>query len=296
MAKWSSMDERFEQRHFDREAIIVCVRGYLRYTLNLRDLVEMMAERDLSLAHATISALGGERYAPEFVRRWSRFGWPAGRSRRVDETDIRIRGRWRYLYRAVDRAGKAVDFHPSARRSVAAARVFFAEALRRQGAPRTITLDGHAASRRAVRGQQAPGLLPEATRLCASKPLNNLIEQDHGHVRLRIGPMLGLKRFGNAAIPIAGIELMHRSLPRTGLRWAGCASRTPMRPTSGIRCLGLESPGDIGPRSSTTPRVRTRSLRPTCALQGAQTARLAVCGCTTWQCGTLPIGEGGLAA
>jgi len=116
-----------------------------------------------------------------------------------------------YLYRAVDREGKTVDFRLSVRRNVAAAKAFFRKAIRSQGsAPRTITLDGYAASHRAVREMKADGQLPEDTTLRSSKYLNNLVEQDHRGVKLRIGPMLGLKRFRNAAITIAGIELLRR--------------------------------------------------------------------------------------
>ena len=133
-----------------------------------------------------------------------------GRSWRVDETYIKVRGQWRYLYRAVDRASKTVDFHLSARRDVAAAKTFFAKALKSQGAPQTITLDGYAASHRAVRELKAGGLLPEVLKVRSSKHLNNLIEQDHRGIKQRIGAMLGFKRFKNAAITIAGIELLHR--------------------------------------------------------------------------------------
>jgi transposase-like protein len=79
------MDELFKGRHFDREIIVLCVRWYLRYKLSFRDLVEMMAERGLSLAHTTIMRWI-QHYAPEFEKRWNRFARPAGRSWRVDET------------------------------------------------------------------------------------------------------------------------------------------------------------------------------------------------------------------
>ena len=99
------MDELFKGRHFDREIIVLCVRWYLRYKLSFRDLVEMMAERGLSLAHTTIMRWI-QHYAPEFEKRWNRFARPVGRSWRVDETYVKIKGRWTYLYRAVDKEGK----------------------------------------------------------------------------------------------------------------------------------------------------------------------------------------------
>jgi transposase-like protein len=118
------------------------VRWYLRFKLSYRDLVEMMAERNLSLAHTTIMRWV-HHYAPEFERRWNRFARPAGSSWRVDETYVRIRGKWVYLYRAVDSAGRTVDFRLSGKRDVGAARAFFRKAIKSQGsAPRTITLDG----------------------------------------------------------------------------------------------------------------------------------------------------------
>jgi transposase-like protein len=152
MGKLKSMDAFFEGRHFDREVIVLCVRWYLRFKLSLRDLVEMMAERGLALAHTTIMRWV-QRYAPEFVKRWNRFVRPVGQSWRVDETYIKIRGEWRYLYRAVDRAGKTVDFHLSAKRDVAAAKTFFAKAVKSQGVPQTVTLNGYAASHRGARAE-----------------------------------------------------------------------------------------------------------------------------------------------
>ena len=205
MAGFLGLDELFEGRHFDCAIIILCVRWYLRFKLSFRDLVEMMAERGLSMAHTTIMRWV-HHYSPEFERRWNRFARPAGLSWRVDETYVKIRGEWVYLYRAVDREGMTVDFRLSSRRDVAAAKAFFRKAMKGQGSsPRTVTLDGYAASHRALREMKADGQM-----LRSSKYLNNLIEQDHRGVKLRIAPMLGFKRFKTAAITIAGIELLRR--------------------------------------------------------------------------------------
>jgi transposase-like protein len=183
------LDELFKGRHFEREIIVLCVRWYLRFKLSFRDLVETMAERGLSLAHTTIMRWV-QRFVPEFERRWNRLSRQSGQSWRVDETYIKIRGVWTYRYRAVDREGKTVDFRLSPRR--------------------VITLDGYAASHRAVRELPEENEIWNNTKLRSSKYLNNIIEQDHRCVKARIGAMLGFKRFRRAKVTIAGIELLHR--------------------------------------------------------------------------------------
>ena len=129
----------------------------------------------------------------------------------MDETYIKLRGQWTYLYRAVDKAGHTVDYRLSSRRDVAAAKAFFKKAIRHEGQPpHTITLDGYAASLRAVRELRTDGPLPKGTKLRSSKYPNNLIEQDHRGVKFRTRSMLGFKNFQSAATTIAGIELLRR--------------------------------------------------------------------------------------
>ena len=184
----------FKGRHFDRQVIVLCVRWYLGYQLSSRDLVEMMGERGIELAHTTILRWV-QRYVPEFEKRWSQYARAIGGSWRCDETYIKVNGRWTYLYRAVDKQGRTVDFRLSERRDVAAAKAFFRKAMKHNRAPRVITLDAYAASHRAVRELKTEGKMPKRVRVRSSEFLNNGVEQDHRRVKQRIRPMLGFKRF-----------------------------------------------------------------------------------------------------
>jgi transposase-like protein len=206
MEEPTSARELFKGRHFDHEIIVLCVRWYLTFKLSSRDLVQMMAERGIVLAHTTILRWV-QRYVPDFEKRWNHYARPVGDSWRVDETYLKIKGQWVYLYRAVDKEGRTADFLLSKRCDVAAAKRFFSRATRQHGAPRVITLDGYAASHRAVAELKAAGTLPRRVRIRSCKYLNNVIEQDHRRIKQRIRPMLGFKRFETAAVTIRGIEL-----------------------------------------------------------------------------------------
>ena len=215
MSKLRVMKDLFAGRHFDRDVIILCVRWYLCYKLSFRDLVEMMDERGLCLSHTTIMRWV-QRYTPEFEKRWTRFARKVGRSWRVDETYLKVRGRWVYLYRAVDRDGNTVDFRLSPTRDVAAAKAFFRKALRtQQRAPVSITLDGYAASQRAVREMPGEDEAWNHTKLRSSKYLNNLIEQDHRGIKSRTGPMLGelLRRIRKGQFASGRLRLKNQTAP-----------------------------------------------------------------------------------
>jgi transposase-like protein len=151
-----------------------------------------------------------QRFVPEFEKRWRQYSRPVGRSWRCDETYIKVKGRWSYLYRAVDKLGRTVDFLLSERRDVAAAKRFFNKAMKKYGTPRVITLDAYAASHRAITELKSGGTIAHRVRIRSSKYLNNVVEQDHRRIKQRIRPMLGFKRFDTATITISGIELAEK--------------------------------------------------------------------------------------
>jgi transposase-like protein len=172
MQRFAPLEELFKGRHFDQEIVVLCVRWYLSFKLSYRDLVAMMAERGIDLAHTTILRWV-QHYTPEFEKRWKRFARPVGGSWRMDETYIKVRGTWVYLYRAVDKQGFTVDFYLSRKRDVEAAKQFLRKAMENQRVPTKVTLDAYAASHRAVAELKKNGELPKRVRTRTSKYLNN---------------------------------------------------------------------------------------------------------------------------
>ena len=140
----------FAGRWFEDDIILLCLRWYFRFKLSYRDLVAILAERGLPISHTTILRWV-VRYAETCEKRWHRFERPVGGSWRVDETFIKVRGQWMYLYRAVDGQGNTVEFYLSRTRGIAAAKAFFRKALKHHREPHSITLDGHQPSHSALR-------------------------------------------------------------------------------------------------------------------------------------------------
>jgi transposase-like protein len=206
MQRFVPVEALFKGRHFDGQIIILCVSWYTSFKLSLRDLAIMMADRGITMTHTTILRWV-QHYLPEFEKRWSRYSHPVGGSGRMDETYIKVRGSWVYLYRAVDKAGLTVDFFLSRNRDVNAAKTFLRNAMKNRRTPTKITLDAYAASHRAVREMKETGELPRRVKVRTSQYLNNLVEQDHRRIKQRIRPMLGFKRFDHAVVTISGIEL-----------------------------------------------------------------------------------------
>ncbi len=114
--------------HYPLEVILLCVRWYVAYSLSLRDLEEMMAERGFEVDHSSVHRWV-IKLVPVFEKAFRKHKRPVGRSWRMDETYVKVRGQWKYLYRAVDKAGNTVDFLLRAHRDRAAARRYFEKAI-----------------------------------------------------------------------------------------------------------------------------------------------------------------------
>jgi len=141
----SSVCGLFKWRQFEPEVILLAVGWYLRFSLSYRDVEELLGERGLHADHVTVWRWV-QRYAPEMERRLRSKLRPTNDSWRVDETYIRVKGKWRYLYRAVDSSGATIDFLLSAKRDAAAAERFLTKSLGRENRPasRVINTDKHA--------------------------------------------------------------------------------------------------------------------------------------------------------
>ena len=205
----------FKGRHFDRSVILLCVRWYLAYNLSLRDLEEMMAERGITLDHTTIHRWV-VRFSPLLLERFNRRKRAVTGKWHVDESYIKVRGRWMYSYRAIDNVGDTVEFYFSEQRDLPAAKRFFRTALARHGRPERVVIDGSQTNLEAIVSCDATNRLQHRSprrlkpiRVRRSQYLNNRIEQDHRRIKRRIRPMLGFKSTISAAIILSGIEMVH---------------------------------------------------------------------------------------
>jgi transposase, IS6 family len=209
----------FKGRHFEADVIVLCVRRYLRFSLSLRDVEELMAERNLSVDHVTIWRWV-QRYAPELERRCRRELRITNRSWRVDETYCRVAGKWTYLYRAVDSAADTIDFLLSPTRHAVAAKRFFQKALRAPGhpRPRVINVDRNPSYPKAITELKRTG---ELSRRCRCRPvryLNNVVEQDHRAIKRRVRASQGFRAFHSAWRTIQGIETINM-IRKGQVRW-----------------------------------------------------------------------------
>jgi transposase-like protein len=196
----------FKGAHFVRDIILTCVRWYLAYPLSYRQVEELMQERGVSVDHATINRWV-LKYSSQLEEAFHRRKCPVGRTWRMDETYIKVKGEWRYLYRAVDKTSQTIDFLLTEQRDQPAATRFLTKAIEQHDVPKKIPIDGSEANAAAIRRyNQEHGT---AIIIRQVKYLNNLVEQDHRGVKRITRPMLGFKSFDTAQYTLAGIELMH---------------------------------------------------------------------------------------
>jgi putative transposase len=206
----------FKWRHFKKDIILMLVRWYVAYPLSYRDIEELALERGLSVDHSTINRWVIE-YAPQleavFRKRLKR---PTGISWRMDETYIKVKGQWVYLYRAVDKEGKTVDFMLSEKRDEPEARAFFEKAIGSSGLPDKVTMDKSGANKAGMDSINLQlallfmlgGIFTQIT-VRQIKYLNNIVEQDHRFVKKITKAMKGFKEFHSAEATLSGIELHH---------------------------------------------------------------------------------------
>ncbi len=200
----------FKWRHYQPEIILLCVRWYLRYTLSYRDLEEIMMERGLQIDHSTLNRWVLQ-YSPELDKRIRRHLKSAKGSYRIDETYIKVKGKWKYLYRAVDPKGQTIDFMLSAKRDRCAAKRFFRRVIQSDHAapPYAMTVDKNPAFPIAFEEIKDEGLIPKGCKLRQIKYLNNIVEQDHRFIKRLVNPGMGFGSFWTAKNTLAGFEAMN---------------------------------------------------------------------------------------
>jgi transposase, IS6 family len=199
----------FKRRRFPVAIILLCVRWYCKYGISYRDLAEMMEERGVAVDPCTIFRWV-QRYAPEIEKRIRLYQGPRSGSWRVDETYVRVGGKWKYLFRAVDKHGQLIAFMLSDRRNANAAYRFLRKAIKAMShyPPSSITTDKMASYPKAILRLQNEGLLSKDLGHRTSKYLNNILEADHGALKRVIRPTRGFATMKTAAATLKGFEIM----------------------------------------------------------------------------------------
>ncbi|MCQ4189994.1 IS6 family transposase [Methylocystis suflitae] len=196
----------FKGSHFEREVILWGIRWYVAYPISYRQLEEMLEERGVEVDHSTLNRWV-VKYVPLLDQQFRARKRPVGVSWRLDETYVKVKGSWKYLYRAVDKAGATVDFLLTAERDRKAALRFLRKAIGQHDAPEKITIDKSGANTAAIESYDAEH--EAGIEIRRVKYLNNIVEQDHRAVKRVTRPMLGFKSLRSAAVTLAGVELMH---------------------------------------------------------------------------------------
>lgn len=176
-----------------------------RFSLSYRELEEMMSIRGAEIDHATLQRWV-KRFVPLIDKRVRQRKKPVNGSWRMDETYIKLNGKWVYLYRAVDSEGYTVDFLLRAKRDAIAAKAFFRKAFEQNRQPHKVTIDKSGSNTSALNSFNKDLDPEQKIQVRQIKYLNNIVEQDHRFIKKRTRPTLGFKNFHSAKITIAGIE------------------------------------------------------------------------------------------
>jgi transposase-like protein len=197
----------FRKRKFEPIVIVTAVRWYCRFCLSLRDVEELVAERGLSVDHTTVWRWV-QSYGPEIRKRLLRQVKYKRATWFMDETYVRVAGRWMYLFRAVDNRGETVDFYLSETRDRGAAKRFLQAALANPDnrPPHVLSIDGNRSYPAAIRELKAEGRIPPECRHRCRRYGNNRIESDHRHIKRRLRAMQGPRTKWTAWAVIQGIE------------------------------------------------------------------------------------------
>lgn len=201
----------FKGNHYPREVVLHAVFFYLRYAVSYRDLEEILQERGVDVDHATLNRWV-VRYSPLIAKEAQRRKARTSSSWRMDETYIKVKGKWNYLYRAVDKFGKTLDFMLSERRDEAAATSFFTRTLGNNGVPERVVIDKSGANLAGLKNMNSLLMLNGRYRfidILQVKYMNNIIEQDHRFIKKITRPMKGFKAFHSASTTLEGIEVAH---------------------------------------------------------------------------------------
>ncbi|PEY99717.1 IS6 family transposase [Bacillus sp. AFS018417] len=197
----------FKGRQFKQEIILIAVGYYCRFSLSYRDVSEIMKERGISVHPTTIMRWFHE-YGNLIYQIWKKKNKTAQLSWHLDETYIKVKGKWCYLYRAIDADGDTLDFQLRKKRDYQAAYAFMKRLVKHFGEPSILTTDQAPALLCAFKKLKKKGLY-QHTKHCTIKHFNNLIEQDHRHVKRRFVKSSGFQTLRHASRTIKGIETLH---------------------------------------------------------------------------------------
>ncbi len=195
----------FKGHCFPKAIILQAVYYKLRFSLSYRDVEELLSIRGVKVDHATIQRWVF-KFTPLVEKQFRKRKKSVGKRWRMDETYIKVKGQWKYLYRAVDKQGNTIDFLLTKRRQRISAHKFLIKAITNNGKPELINIDKSGANTSAIKLYNRRNYSTIKIRQC--KYLNNIVEQDHRMIKWRIVQGLGFKDFESAKRTIAGVEMI----------------------------------------------------------------------------------------